>query len=167
MYPWALLVVLQFVMPHISFLGHLSGILLGTLQLHGAMDIFLPTDAYLQHLESLSTLETITSKPGFIRMPEMGSPLRGGEIGGLIAAVVGGLGVLKQLVINIFETIKFCIFGGGTEANGNIQLLGLPGVWRSTQNSAIGAGVQDVDELYDDESAGLPTIERRERSGLL
>ena len=35
LYPWALLVVLQLFVPHLSFLGHLSGILAGTLQVQG------------------------------------------------------------------------------------------------------------------------------------
>jgi membrane associated rhomboid family serine protease len=33
-YPWALLVALQMFMPNLSFLGHLSGLLTGTLQAH-------------------------------------------------------------------------------------------------------------------------------------
>jgi hypothetical protein len=31
-YPWILLVVLQFIIPNVSFMGHLSGIVIGTLQ---------------------------------------------------------------------------------------------------------------------------------------
>ena len=93
MYPWALLVVIQFVMPHISFLGHLSGILLGTLQLHGALDVIFPSDAYIQNLETWPALESITSKPGFKKMPETGSPLRNlnRESGGLLSALCQGL----------------------------------------------------------------------------
>lgn len=172
MYPWALLVVLQFVMPHISFLGHLSGILLGTLQLHGALDIIFPSDSYLQHLETWAALETITSKPGFVKMPETGSPLRSlnRESGGLLSSILGGFGALIHLVKNVCETIKFAIFGRGADANENIQLPSLTAAWGSADNSTIGAGIGDIDEMYDDESAGLPTIEdtrRAERSSLL
>ncbi|KAL9186217.1 hypothetical protein ACHAXT_005455 [Thalassiosira profunda] len=44
MYPWALLVALQFIMPQISFLGHLSGILVGTLQYFGMLDKIFPSE---------------------------------------------------------------------------------------------------------------------------
>ena len=170
MYPWALLVVLQFVMPHISFLGHLSGILLGTLQLHGALDVIFPSDEYLKNLETWPALETITAKSGFIKIPETGSPLRSvnRETGGFIPAVIAGFGALIQLVRNICETVKFAIFGRGTDANENIQLPGFAAAWGSADNSA--AGVEDINDSYDDEAAGLPTIEdtrRVERSGLL
>jgi hypothetical protein len=164
MYPWALLVVLQFIMPQISFLGHLSGILLGTLQFHGVLDIIFPADSYLQNLESWTALETITLKPGFIRMPENGSPLRR-ETGGLLSALLAAFGGLIVLVKNVCETIKFCIFGRGTEANENIQLP-----WGGDNDSAaVGAGTQNND-IYDNEWAGLPSVEDMrdsERSGLI
>jgi rhomboid domain-containing protein 1 len=165
MYPWALLVVLQFVMPHISFLGHLSGILLGTLQLHGALDIIFPSDTYLQHIETLDALERITSKPGFIRMPESGSPLRNvsRDAGGFLPAIFGAFGALVQFIFHVCETIKFAIFGRGAAANENIQL---PALWGSADNSTMGAGSNDnINDIYDDEAAGLPLIE--DRSGLL
>ena len=170
MYPWALLVVLQFVMPHISFLGHLSGILLGTLQLHGGLDFIFPSDNYLQNLETWSALESITTKTGFIKIPETGSPLRSvnRETIGLVSTVIAGFGALMQLVKNICETIKFAIFGRGTDANENIQLPGFSAAWGSTDNSIV--DVEDINDIYDDEAAGLPTIEdtrRGERSGLL
>lgn len=161
MYPWALLVVIQFVMPHISFLGHLSGILLGTLQLHGALDTIFPSDAYLQTLETWSALESITSKSGFKKMPETGSPLRNlnRDSGGLLSAVVSGFGATIQLVKNICETVKFAIFGRGADANENIQLPAFSAAWGSADNSSMGAGTNDIDEIYDDESAGLPTVD--------
>mmetsp|Transcript_18522 Transcript_18522/g.44687 ORF Transcript_18522/g.44687 Transcript_18522/m.44687 type:complete len:422 (+) Transcript_18522:224-1489(+) len=51
-YPWVLLVVLQFIMPNLSFLGHLSGILSGTMQSYGLLDAwFFPSPSYWIELE--------------------------------------------------------------------------------------------------------------------
>ena len=92
------------------------------------------------------------------------------EAGGIFAAIIGGLGALLQLVMNICETVKFAIFGRGTDANENIQLPSLSAPWGSSDNSVMDAGSEDINDIYDYESAGLPTIEdtaRAERSGLL
>ncbi|KAL3800828.1 hypothetical protein HJC23_001665 [Cyclotella cryptica] len=167
MYPWALLVVLQFIMPQISFLGHLSGILLGTLQSHGALDVIFPSDAYLQDLETWAALQTITSKPGFIKTPETGSPLRR-DSGGLLLAILALLRAIVQFVKNVCETIKFCIFGRGADANENIQLPELGAAWGAADD--LGAGAGGENDIYDGEWAGLPTIDearRSERSGLI
>jgi len=51
-YPWALLVALQVLVPNVSFLGHLSGVLVGTLQAHGALNCLLPS------LEATKWMET-------------------------------------------------------------------------------------------------------------
>jgi len=48
-YPWVLMVVLQMFMPHLSLLGHLSGVVCGTLQAYGMLDsICLPSGEYLR-----------------------------------------------------------------------------------------------------------------------
>lgn len=170
MYPWCLLVVLQFIMPQISFLGHLSGILLGTLQLHGADKIF-PSDAYLQDLETWSALEAITTKPGFVKMPETGSPLNR-DSGGMLSAILSGFGIVLQFGNHICETIKYCIFGRGLESNENIQLGDVGAAWGSSDVADVGVGTTDTSFEDDDEWAGLPSINdarnsERERSGLL
>ena len=94
-------------------------------------------------------------------MPETGSPLRNlnRDSGGLLSAVVSGFGATIQLVKNICETVKFAIFGRGADANENIQLPAFPAAWGSADNSSMGAGTNDIDEIYDDESAGLPTVD--------
>lgn len=42
-YPWVLLIVLQVLIPGISFLGHLSGILIGAMLVYGALNFLLPS----------------------------------------------------------------------------------------------------------------------------
>ena len=45
LYPWALLVAMQVLIPGVSFLGHLGGILVGDLELRGFLDVLLPSPA--------------------------------------------------------------------------------------------------------------------------
>ena len=47
-YPWALLATLQVLMPNLSFVGHLAGILVGTLQINGIFDYLLPSKKYMR-----------------------------------------------------------------------------------------------------------------------
>lgn len=151
MYPWALLVILQFIMPQISFMGHLSGILIGTMQFHGSLDIIFPSDQYLKESETLSSLQFLVNQPGFIKIPEAGSGLgqREGSAGFFVA--VGGS--IALFVKNICETLKVIIFGRGERSNENIQMGGLGAAWGGS------------DSIRDEEGwNGLPTIdEERER----
>ena len=53
-YPWVLWIVLQFILPNLSFLGHLSGIVVGTLHLHGYLDWILPIEDTMRELDESS-----------------------------------------------------------------------------------------------------------------
>lgn len=151
MYPWALLVILQFIMPQISFMGHLSGILIGTMQFHGSLDIIFPSDHYLKESETLSSLQFLVNQPGFIKMPEAGSGL--GQQEGSAGFFVAVGGSIALFVKNICETLKVIIFGRGERSNENIQMGGLGAAWGGS------------DSIRDEEGwNGLPTIdEERER----
>jgi len=164
MYPWALLVVLQFVMPHISFLGHLSGILVGTLQYHGALDGLFPSATYLRELEASERLGFVRGHGGYVNVPEAGwrreSP--GNIVSGLFAAFGGIIAFAK----NACETIKIIIFGRGADANANIQLGELGAAWGSgdaagTASSATGSGAVRGNVEDDEEWVGLPAAIQR------
>ena len=51
-YPWVLMAALQFILPNISFIGHLSGVLVGLLHVAGVLRIFVPTPATLRKIET-------------------------------------------------------------------------------------------------------------------
>ena len=66
-YPWALLLILQLIMPNLSFLGHLSGILTGTLEYYGVWDRFLfLSDSFLIEIESLPIMTRLVSLDNFV-----------------------------------------------------------------------------------------------------
>lgn len=75
MYPWVLLVVLQLIMPNLSFLGHLAGILNGTLEYFGALDVLYVGDPFLVHLESLPQMRKFVELDAFVATTQ-GSGLR-------------------------------------------------------------------------------------------
>lgn len=67
MYPFILLIILQVVIPNISFLGHFSGILVGLLVVHGGLHVLLPSTDFLIHLESTALFAPLTKATGYVR----------------------------------------------------------------------------------------------------
>lgn len=162
MYPWALLVVLQFIMPQISFLGHLSGILVGTLQYYGVLDILFPSETYLQECETSDRLGFLRRQPGYAGTPETGSRRENADID-IRSALFAAFASVALFIKNVCETIKVCIFGRGADANANIQLSELSAAWGSSDETTAmgGAGSIEGDFEDDDEWVGLPTAIQR------
>ena len=65
-YPAVMLVVMQVIMPNVSFTGHLCGILAGMMHLYGLLDVILVKDSYLREMEQWSVLRFLTSKENFV-----------------------------------------------------------------------------------------------------
>lgn len=51
-YPFILLIILQFVLPNISFIGHASGIIVGMLAVSGILEVVLPSLSFLEFIET-------------------------------------------------------------------------------------------------------------------
>lgn len=115
-YPWVLLVVLQFIMPNLSFMGHLSGVLVGTLQVYGYLDVLLPLDATLRELDSLATPCNTRWFPNFV--PTQQTTRGDAPSGGLGRA----LGSIWTLIKQFFEAVFVIIFGRGHRLNANISI---------------------------------------------
>lgn len=69
LYPWALLVLLQLFLPHLSFMGHLAGIICGTTQRYRLWDVLLPSMEFLKQWEEWQVLQPITSLAMFRPVP--------------------------------------------------------------------------------------------------
>jgi len=181
LYPWALLVVLQVLIPAISFLGHLSGILVGTLQLYGILDPFvLPSDDYLRKMEDRSFIANFINSSSqyrgqFVRAPpelsaegENNSGRRNPSM--LLGAIKRGFGMMLNFILNVMETVKVAIFGRGSDANSNIDLGSFEAlrsyVGRSSDNDEeAGTGVGDTGGVDDDDWVGLPPMPNSSSSG--
>lgn len=151
------LVVLQFIMPNLSFMGHLSGIITGTLQLYGFLDSFAMVDqSYLLEMDEWQSLGWLTSRPNFVHTPssETGVLLQR-DASSILHSLRNGVCSLVVFVRNVGETIKVIVFGRGREANANIQL----GEW--TSSLAGSPSAMDDEEDW----AGLPP--EPERSNII
>lgn len=69
-YPWVLLIIIQLMLPHISFVGHLSGLLVGILQSYGCIAFLFPSAALLNKLEGSSTCACLTRFPQYVLCPD-------------------------------------------------------------------------------------------------
>eukprot|EP00658_Telonema_sp_P-2_P084841 TRINITY_DN9531_c0_g1_i1.p1 TRINITY_DN9531_c0_g1~~TRINITY_DN9531_c0_g1_i1.p1 ORF type:complete len:427 (+),score=99.12 TRINITY_DN9531_c0_g1_i1:127-1407(+) len=77
LYPWVLLLILQALLPNISWMGHLCGILAGHLYLRHYLDFAMPSDATATSIDQSSTTRWIAAVAPNYR--ERASGLRGGE----------------------------------------------------------------------------------------
>lgn len=66
LFPWALLFLWQFLVPHASFLGHLSGLLVGEAYVRGHLCWALLSSSAIQRLEALPPWNLVYNRPGFI-----------------------------------------------------------------------------------------------------
>lgn len=78
-YPWVLLIVLSVVIPGISFMGHLAGILVGVLHVYGVTKPLLPSTAHYAEMESYEWLRhNIGQRRNFVACP-LALPTTGAE----------------------------------------------------------------------------------------
>ena len=69
-YPWVLLILLQLIMPNLSFLGHLAGIVNGTLEYYGVLHVFFVGDSFFVSLESLPFMTKLVSLDSFVAVTQ-------------------------------------------------------------------------------------------------
>lgn len=164
LYPWVLLVILQMFMPNLSFLGHLSGIITGTLEYYGMFQFLIVGESYMVEMESWGCLRCLVRLPNFVPTPTTsGSPLHQ-EPFALLQSIRRGVWMIIKFVRDVLETFFVCIFGRGHRLNENIDFGG----WHSpsrgsdggrflssgrTLGSGTAAAVED-----DDDWVGLPTV---------
>ncbi|XP_022842794.1 rhomboid-like protein 15 isoform X1 [Olea europaea var. sylvestris] len=65
-YPWILLVVFQLLMPNVSLLGHLCGILSGFAYTWGLFKFLIPGTSFYSSIESFSWMSSCVRRPKFI-----------------------------------------------------------------------------------------------------
>ncbi|KAI4341299.1 hypothetical protein MLD38_026036 [Melastoma candidum] len=66
MYVWVLLLVFQFLMSNVSFLGHLCGILSGFAYTHGLLNFLIPGSSFYSAIEGSPLLATCVRRSKFI-----------------------------------------------------------------------------------------------------
>jgi len=124
-YPIVMLVVMQLIMPNVSFTGHLCGILTGLLQLFGCLDVILVNDSYLQEMEhNWGLLQFLVSKENFVPTPTNTSGesavRRDPRI--LIRGLRRGCQSIASVLCRGRERLQVAIFGRGHQLNANVYL---------------------------------------------
>jgi len=136
LYPWALLILLQVFMPNVSFLGHLAGIISGTLQYYGIFEFLLVGESFLVEMESWGVISTLTNITNFVRTPSRSASQQ--EPKALIRAIRRGVWLVIKFIKDSAETFFVCLFGRGHSLNSNVRFG-----WLSTllsMNNSEGRG---------------------------
>lgn len=113
-YPWLLLVAIQVVLPNISLIGHLAGMIYGLFLIAGGDILIIPSADYLQQLESSAFLSCVYRLPNFIRCTGRKYSVREAILGdatgnGAWTAVWRGLLFVLGLAINAIDTLLYVI----------------------------------------------------------
>ncbi|KAL7567649.1 hypothetical protein ACA910_000240 [Epithemia clementina (nom. ined.)] len=128
LYPWVLLVIMQVIMPGVSFTGHLVGILAGHLQYFQFINFLFPSEAYFRELDSWSILSPVTKLPSYVRTPTTDVFPRDAPPT-TTSCFCTVYRTTTRLLHDLLETLWFIAFGRGAEINSNIaprlQLLPL------------------------------------------
>jgi Rhomboid family len=166
LYPWALLIVLQFIMPNLSFTGHLSGIITGTLQSAGYLEPIFVSNEYMREMESWRIFSKLAAMPSFVSVPAASattateSRQQVAAIAALVQTIRLGLGTIRRCVQNVWQALVVIVFGRGADRNSNIQLpMSFSSPWRAASASSFstfGTGMtSNISDEEDDEWVGL------------
>ena len=121
-YPWALLVLVQLILPNVSFLGHLCGVLTGTFQAYGYLDYLLVSESVLIRIESFDCMQKLVRLPSFV--PSFDTTLRlqhHQESTSILRGIRRLVGITVKWGKDILETIRVYIFGRGHRLNSNAR----------------------------------------------
>ena len=163
LYPWLLLLALQFILPNLSFMGHLAGILTGTLHSYGLLEGIIIGEVYTKEMERWTLLRTITSIPNFVTTPVDTTTtllLDGSSSSSLGQALCRVAQIIIQFIKNVGETLHFIVLGRGQDANSNTQLgWGTTTTTTSTTTTLRTVVESPPDDFDDDDWVGLPAMQ--------
>lgn len=156
-------------MPGLSFMGHLAGIVTGTLQVYGGLDGWaIPDESYLRGMEDWTWIRHVQRKfPTYVSTTfssELSIPR---DPSGLRRAVTASLATIRGGVSRVLGAMGVVLFGRGREANANLYLWSSTPLVR-TGNSGLSiltsASSVDDDDDDEDEWVGLPPAPATESS---
>ena len=120
--PFVLLVLLQVLIPNISMLGHLAGVIVGLAAVGGGLNVFMPSEAFMEAVEAAPGVAAAVHRlPAYFRCTGKplavgggsGSSSSGG--GGGCGTVLAGITYVLQQVWNVVATLLH-IVGFPTDA---------------------------------------------------
>lgn len=109
-YPWVILIGMQFFMPNISFVGHLSGILVGLLAVYGCMDWLMPSYEFCATYEVSSVCFNLYKFSNFVAAVDYSLTVSPpGETQGILSQLFSGLKWAVVMVWHFFSTVLFIV----------------------------------------------------------
>jgi hypothetical protein len=140
-------------MPNLSLLGHLAGIVTGSLQLYGFFEWFaIPDETTLKEMDQWTSLRLLSRGSNYVATPSGRDISRSPS--DLCHSVRRGVLVVKQYTGYLLETVIVFILGRGNSVNSNIQVAG---GWMLSPRSLLSVGENQVDDNDDDDDDwGLP-----------
>lgn len=142
LYPWVILIIIQIMIPNISFLGHLCGILVGMIQLYTPIfvDYVFPNEHTLKYIEDTSfctnlrnnilSNHNIDSNSQYIRTTtasihnnNTSYNWSNNTTGYGCSSIIILLQRARSFALTIKERIYVSIFGRGSSLNSNIILF--------------------------------------------
>jgi hypothetical protein len=106
------LVVLQVLVPGLSFMGHLSGIVAGTLQLYGCLDCIMPSETTLLRMDEWDSLHWLKMTPSFVATTNYSSLPMGATLLSLRGAVSTRLAPIAQRMQSAIPSSQSSVVGG-------------------------------------------------------
>jgi hypothetical protein len=100
------LVVLQLIMPELSFVGHLSGIVAGTLQLYGFLGWAMPSDTLLLQMDDWSCGRRLAATPSFVPTMSYTSLPLGNTLSTIRATLGTRLGSIVAPLQSTFRSMR-------------------------------------------------------------
>ena len=145
-YPWVLLLALQLIMPNLSFLGHLAGILTGTLEYYGVIDVLFVGDSFLIELESLPMMRKLVSLESFVVTTHgSGQRLRAeSSSSSLFQSIRKVITIVLKFLRDILETILVFICGRNCRLN-NVNIR----FWKRRTSNDIEFGIIRPPAFYE------------------
>jgi hypothetical protein len=177
-YPWVLLIIIQLLLPRISFVGHLSGLLIGVLQSYGCLAFLFPSSGNLNRLERSPAFACMTRCPQYMLCPDESDHVlpRGVDVlqccpcssrasssprrfvgSGVSGTVAGSAGVADGAVGSLPSVVQSpptATVAAGATNQASPTRLGGAGGWSRLGESGRMGGEEDVEIAYDGQQVG-------------
>jgi hypothetical protein len=108
MYPFVLLVAIQLLMPGISFLGHVSGVIVGLLLVYGPATVALPSPSFLEYLEGSTICGCLSKSNAYVRTTGKTFAVDGlasNGVTGACASLVSVVASMCRFIVDLFFTV--------------------------------------------------------------
>jgi membrane associated rhomboid family serine protease len=105
-YPWVLMALIQYLVPNVSLVGHLAGILVGLLHVYGSTSFLIPSPAQCRSMEDWACAAPLSRLSSFVPCPQPLPNSSAGTVpdGGILVGVRDGVLGLLRVFWWIFAT---------------------------------------------------------------